>query len=76
MKQTAIQWLADEIIILEERLRQEKINLNDFMDLKDDLVTKALELEEEQIKDAWNDGNNRHSGIGDSETYYDEITKK
>ena len=41
-----------EIIILEEKLRQEKINLNDFMDLKDDLVTKALQMEKQQIIDA------------------------
>jgi hypothetical protein len=52
MKQTAVEWLADEIIILEEKLRQEKINLNDFMDLKDDLVTKALQMEKQQIIDA------------------------
>jgi hypothetical protein len=45
---TAVEWLADEIIMLEERLRQEEINLNDFMDLKDDLVTKALKIEKEQ----------------------------
>jgi hypothetical protein len=45
---TAVEWLADEIIMLEERLRQEEINLNDFMDLKDDLVTRALEMEKEQ----------------------------
>jgi hypothetical protein len=44
---TAVEWLADEIIMLEERLRQEEINLNDFMDLKDDLVTRALEMEKE-----------------------------
>ena len=37
---TAVEWLADEIIMLEERLRREEINLNDFMDMKDDLVTK------------------------------------
>jgi tRNA A37 threonylcarbamoyladenosine dehydratase len=46
---TAVEWLADEIIMLEERLRQEEINLNDFMDLKDDLVTKALEMEKMQL---------------------------
>jgi hypothetical protein len=56
MKQTAVEWLADEIIILEERLRQEKINLNDFMDLKDDLVTKALKMEKQQIIDAYENG--------------------
>jgi hypothetical protein len=56
MKQTAVEWLSDEIIIIEERLRQEKINLNDFMDLKDDLVTKALKMEKQQIIDAYENG--------------------
>ncbi len=46
---TAVEWLADEIIMLEERLRQEEINLNDFMDLKDNLVTKALVMEKERL---------------------------
>ena len=57
---TAVEWLADEIIMLEERLRQEEINLNDFMDLKDDLVTKAKEMEKEQMHAeymrGWKDG--------------------
>jgi hypothetical protein len=53
---TAVEWLADEIIMLEERLRQEEINLNDFMDLKDDLVTRALEIEKEQILDSYKTG--------------------
>jgi hypothetical protein len=53
---TAVEWLADEIIMLEERLRQEEINLNDFMDLKDDLVTRALEMEKERLEDAYRTG--------------------
>ena len=45
---TAVEWLADEIIMLEEKLRLEEININDFMDAKDELVSKALEMENEQ----------------------------
>ena len=45
---TAVEWLADEIIMLEEKLRLEEININDFMDAKDELVSKALEMEKEQ----------------------------
>ena len=45
---TAVEWLADEIIMLEEKLRLEEININDFMDAKDELVSKALEMEKER----------------------------
>jgi hypothetical protein len=45
---TAVEWLADEIIMLEEKLRLEEININDFMDAKDELVSKVLEMEKEQ----------------------------
>ena len=47
----AVEWLADEIIMLEEKLRLEEININDFMDAKDELVSKALEMEKEQTMD-------------------------
>ena len=48
---TAVEWLADEIIMLEEKLRLEEININDFMDAKDELVSKALEMEDTQATD-------------------------
>jgi hypothetical protein len=78
MKQTAVEWLADEIIMLEERLRQEEINLNDFMDLKDDLVTKALEMEKEQIVKAAYEfmGTNFDSNMGRAEQYYNGTYKQ
>ena len=47
---TAVEWLADEIIMLEEKLRLEEININDFMDAKDELVLKALEMEKQREK--------------------------
>ena len=52
MTDTPVGWLADEIILLEERLRQGEINLNDFMDLKDNLVTQALEMESQKLTQA------------------------
>jgi hypothetical protein len=53
---TAVEWLADEIIMLEEKLRLEEININDFMDAKDELVNRCLVMEKEQIKDAYDSG--------------------
>jgi hypothetical protein len=56
MKPTAVENLADRIIELEERLRQKEINLNDFFELKDELVEKAKEMEKEQIVNAYKEG--------------------
>ena len=49
MKQTAVEWLANSIINLEERLRLKKINLNDFIEKKDLLVEQAKAMEKEQL---------------------------
>jgi uncharacterized protein YihD (DUF1040 family) len=70
---TAVEWLADEIIMLEERLRQEEINLNDFMDLKDDLVTKALKMEESQRKEDFINGYKARAEL--SNLIYDEASE-
>lgn len=81
---TAVEWLADEIIMLEEKLRLEEININDFMDTKDELVSKALEMEKEQIIDAFDFGftDGCRYSIGyeqtqwqEGEIYYEETFK-
>lgn len=58
---TAVEWFA------------EKIGHNSLISLVEynELIEQALEMEKEQIMDAWNDGNNRFSGIGDAETFYE-----
>ena len=40
------------------------------------VLRQAKEMEKHQIMDAWNDGNNQYSGIGDSETYYETFKNK
>lgn len=55
-KQTAVEWLADEIIELEEKLRQGVISDNDFFDAKDELFNKALEMENYQNINCYNHG--------------------
>ena len=50
MKPTAVEWLANSIINLEERLRLKEINLNDFIEEKDLLVEQAKEMEKEQMR--------------------------
>jgi hypothetical protein len=48
MKQTAVEWLDNSIIVLEERLRLKEININDFIDEKDLLVEQAKEMEKKE----------------------------
>ena len=58
MKQTAVEWLVEQMKL------DELFNADYF-------IEQAKEMEKEQIFDAWDDGNNRFSGIGDAETFYE-----
>jgi uncharacterized protein YfeS len=53
-QQTAVEWLADEIIMLEERLRQGKVKFIDFFDFKDILVEQAKEMESQHMNNIHN----------------------
>jgi hypothetical protein len=70
---TAIEWLANRIIDLEERLRLKEINLNDFIEEKDLLVEQAKEMEKEIIRTAYLDG--MDGEYNTSEQYYNETFK-
>jgi uncharacterized coiled-coil protein SlyX len=79
MKATAVEWLANRIIELEERLRHKEINLNDFMDLKDELVEQAKEIEKQKLEQFYNHGQwavieNGHGECFDD--YYNRIFKQ
>lgn len=65
MKQTAVEWL------LEEMQKTYIFNQDDF-----DMFKKAKEMFEKQVRDAWNDGRYENTGCGDSEAYYDETFNK
>ena len=64
MKQTPVEWLVEQF---EEWNSPRKWK---------EIIEQAKEMERQQIEDAWNDGNNQYSGIGDSETYYETFKKK
>lgn len=68
MKQTAVEYLIDQLDFELELYNSQWVKLEQTFE-------KAKEMEKQQIDDSWNDGNNRYSGIGDSETYYDETFK-
>ena len=61
---TAVEWLT------------EKLRIEFGFAFSNNILEQAKEMEKKQIIDAWNDGNNRYSGIGDSETYYEKFNEK
>ena len=77
MKQTAVEWLANSIINLEERLRLKEINLNDFIEEKDLLVEQAKAMEKEQMKALYTMHmvDTRTMELYDFDEYYNETFK-
>jgi hypothetical protein len=65
MKQTAVEWLIEEL------------NDNGFshLDLAADIIEQAKEMEKEQIKDAFDEGNPNGFIIKCGEEYYNETFK-
>ena len=60
---TALEWFMEQLKEIHTQRKWEEI------------IEQALEMEKQQIINAWNDGSNTYSGIGDSETYYNEKIK-
>ena len=77
MEQTAVEWLANRIIELEERLRLKEINLNDFIEEKDLAVEQANEMFKEQIIKAvkFGDLRGKLTSYLTAEVYYNETYK-
>jgi hypothetical protein len=69
---TAVEWFMEQI---GEKQPNGLYVIDSLEDVKQ-VFEQAKELEKQQIIDAWNDGNNQYSGIGDSETYYETIKTK
>jgi hypothetical protein len=65
MKQTAVEWLIDE-------LTDNGIDLY----LAYEIIEQAKELEKQQIIDAYIEGYSSNLNAGDSEKYYNETYKK
>ena len=65
-KQTAVEWFNDEIII--------HLNFDQRLYLKD-IFKQAIEMEKEQIKDAFDEGNPNGFIIKCGEQYYNETYK-
>jgi hypothetical protein len=74
MKQTAVEWFANQAYELFEQYSEgnfDRITLNKFM-LQ--ATEQAKEMEEQQKKDAWEDGMRSDNGFfGTFEQYYNKI---
>jgi ACT domain-containing protein len=68
MKQTAVEWLVEEMIL---RL---SIRIENTFEVND-LLIKAKEMEKEQIIDAFDTGRRKGDWIFDGEKYYEETYK-
>jgi hypothetical protein len=64
---TSVEWLIDEL----------KDNGIDYLDLAYEIIEKALELEKQQIENAWKSGdtNGRIGILKTKEQYYNETYK-
>ena len=60
---TAVEWMVNEMFV-------------DIADWQKDLIQQALEIEKQQIIDAYIGGYSAPENRGDSETYYNETYKK
>ena len=69
MKQTAVEWLAEQIITV-------KWKMSDVTD-RNSIIEQAKEMEEKQIRKAYSKGYNESSWgrFSDSEQYYNETFK-
>jgi hypothetical protein len=79
---TAVKWLENQI-------KTSKYYFNLMEDIQNrstiskyNIFEQAQEMEkqqgysEEDVKAAWNDGSNQYSGIGDAETYFEQLKNK
>ena len=64
MKQTAVEWLVEDLIDKGIDLKHYQI-----------IIGIAKEIEKEQIINAWNDGKFESSGCIEAEQYYNETFK-
>jgi len=75
MKQTAVEWYNLKVIELMTQREQENIDVLEFRNQLDLLLTQAKEMEKEQIVNAYNDceWTGDHE---DGEQYYKETFKQ
>jgi hypothetical protein len=56
MKQTAVEWFANELLYLENEYDMKLINKNEYQAKRKELLKQAKEMEKDQIVDAFSEG--------------------
>ena len=77
MKQTAVEWLSDNLWFLKEQMANKEITIGQYTITRVKLIERAKAMEKEQMIDAWSNGwlNDYQSDadVKDSaEQYYNE----
>jgi hypothetical protein len=75
-KQTAVNWMANELLYLDNEYDMKLINKNEYQAKRKEIIDQAKEMFEEQIMDAYNQGSNDYgSQCYQPEQYYNETFK-
>lgn len=80
-KQTAVEWLVLQLLIYGDKAFNKEISLGEYHIKKEELIEQAKEMEKEQIKDAfWNGDNSdctsEQNSFEFAEQYYNETYGK
>lgn len=81
MKQTAVEWLANELLHLDNDFDMGLIDKNEYQKKRKEIIEKAKEMEKEQIKDAYHKVGYLHRQspyeyfLEEIEEYYNETFK-
>jgi|688.fasta_scaffold2502813_2 hypothetical protein len=81
-QQTAVEWLDNELWKLRLKVRGQEISIDIYFKEEAKLILQAKEMEKQQKKDAWVDGNGTQRCIANKEVdecfdnYYTEVYGK
>jgi hypothetical protein len=56
MKQTAVEWLSDNLWLLKEQMANKEITIGQYTISRVKLIEQAKAMEKEQMIDAWGNG--------------------
>jgi hypothetical protein len=82
MKKTAVEWMANELLYLDNEYDMKFIDKNEYQIRRKQIIEQAKEMEKEQIKEAYLSGADHvmdvkynPSSFFDGEQYYNETFK-
>ena len=76
MQQTATEWMANELLYLDNEYDMKLIDKNEYQARRKQIIEQAKEMEKEQHKKTWSEGMFCETGdIQAFEQYYNETFK-